>query len=91
MHTRRRTGIRNKVFRVRLGVTHMSNKIQDGRLRWFVHVRRRHMSTPVRRVEIMIVEGWRSKGTTRLTWDEQIRYDLIDLTLSENMINDRSN
>ncbi|KAD6119585.1 hypothetical protein E3N88_10856 [Mikania micrantha] len=81
--------IRNEVFRERLQVANISNKVREGRLRWFGHVRRRSQSAPVRKVELLIVEGKRGRGRPRLTWDEQIRQDLTELHLSEDMIYDR--
>ncbi|XP_035841304.1 uncharacterized protein LOC118488194 [Helianthus annuus] len=52
--------IRNEDFRERLGVANISDKIKEGRLRWFEHVKRRQLTTPVRVVEGLIVEGRRS-------------------------------
>ena len=40
--------------------------------------------------ETLIVEGKRSRGRPRLTWDEHTRYDLLKVHLSEDMISDRS-
>ncbi|KAD6453150.1 hypothetical protein E3N88_07855 [Mikania micrantha] len=36
------------------------------------------------------MEGKRSRGRPRLTWEEQIRHDLSELHLSKDMISDRS-
>ncbi|KAD3068294.1 hypothetical protein E3N88_36174 [Mikania micrantha] len=82
--------IRNEVFRERLQVANISDKVREGRLRWFGHVRRRSQPAPVRKVELLTVEGKRGRGRPRLTWDEQIRQDLTELHLSEDMIYDRS-
>ncbi|KAD3069016.1 hypothetical protein E3N88_36896 [Mikania micrantha] len=82
--------IRNEVFRERLQVANISDKVREGRLRWFGHVRRRSQSAPVRRIELITVEGKRGRGRPRLTWEEQIRQDLAALHLSEDMIYDRS-
>ncbi|KAD4584942.1 hypothetical protein E3N88_22543 [Mikania micrantha] len=73
----------------RLGVACISDKVREGRLRWFGHVRRRDGFAPVRSVENLSVDGRRSRGRPRLTWDEQIRQDLLALHLSEDMISDR--
>ncbi|KAD4584273.1 hypothetical protein E3N88_21874 [Mikania micrantha] len=80
----------NDVFRERLQVANISDKVREGRLRWFGHVRRRSQAAPVRKVEFLTVEGKRGRGRPRLTWDEQIRHDLTELHLSEDMIYDRS-
>ncbi|KAL8193046.1 hypothetical protein R6Q57_027141 [Mikania cordata] len=42
------------------------------------------------RVENLSVEGKRYRGRPRLTWEEQIRQDMIALHLSEDMISDRN-
>src|SRR3989304_5901116 len=81
--------IRNEVFRDRLGVAHISLKVREGRMRWFGHVRRRETTTPVRSVENITVDRKRSRGRPKLTWDKQIRQDLVDLHLSEDMVHDR--
>ncbi|MFS7912542.1 putative tetratricopeptide-like helical domain superfamily [Helianthus anomalus] len=82
--------IRNDVFRGRLEVASISYKIKEGRLRWFGHVKRRQAIEPVRVVETIEVEGRRSRGRPKITWDEQIRQDLQRLHLSENMVHHRS-
>ncbi|KAD6796202.1 hypothetical protein E3N88_07098 [Mikania micrantha] len=82
--------IRNETIRGRVGVTCISDKVREGRLRWFGHVRRRHVLAPVRRVENLSVEGKRYRGRPRLTWEKQIRQDMIALYLSEDMISDRN-
>ena len=70
-------------FRDKLGVAPISGKMRENRLRWFGHVQRKTFDAPVRRVESIIVEGKRSRGRPRRTWDEQIRVDLHELNLSE--------
>ncbi|KAD4179607.1 hypothetical protein E3N88_28198 [Mikania micrantha] len=82
--------IRNETIRGRVGVTCISDKVREGRLRWFCQVRRRHVLAPVRRVETLSVEGKRYRSRPRLTWEEQIRQDMITLHLSEDMISDRN-
>ncbi|XP_057543859.1 uncharacterized protein LOC130823249 [Amaranthus tricolor] len=49
--------IRNQEFRVRLGVSPISEKMREHRLRWFGHMQRKTFDTPVRSVESIIVEG----------------------------------
>ncbi|XP_022024313.1 uncharacterized protein LOC110924629 [Helianthus annuus] len=82
--------IRNVIFRERIEVASLSNKISEGRLRWFGHVKRRQTTELVRVVKTLTVKGRRSRGRPKLTWDEQIRQDLIGLLLSEDMVHDRS-
>ncbi|XP_021984724.1 uncharacterized protein LOC110880519 [Helianthus annuus] len=82
--------IRNDVFREMLEVVSISDKIKEGRLRWFGHVKRRQAIEPVRVVETLEVEGRRSRGRPKITLDERIRQDLQKLHLSKNMVHDRS-
>ncbi|GJY57865.1 hypothetical protein Tco_0457757 [Tanacetum coccineum] len=48
-----------------LEVETIINKMREGRLRWFGYVRRRPQSTPVRRVEALVVDGVRRKVRRR--------------------------
>ena len=81
--------IRNQEFRDKLGVAPISGKMRENRLRWFGHVQRKTLAAPVRRVENIIVEGKRSRGRPRRTWNEQVKLDLRELNLSENLTRDR--
>ncbi|KAM0063342.1 hypothetical protein Hdeb2414_s0003g00089841 [Helianthus debilis subsp. tardiflorus] len=65
--------IRNKIFRDRLGVTIILDKIREGRLRWFGHVGRKQTTTTVRSVENLNVEGRRSRDRPKLTWEQRIK------------------
>ena len=71
------------------GSATIGDKLREWRLRWFGHVRRRGVTEPVRRVEVIQVEGKRGRGRPRKTWKEQIRMDLQVLNLSEDMTADR--
>ncbi|KAL3327411.1 hypothetical protein AABB24_035204, partial [Solanum stoloniferum] len=51
--------IRNEVIREKVGVASMVDKLREARLRWFGHVKRRSADAPVRRCEVMVVEGTR--------------------------------
>ena len=82
--------IRNREFRNKLGVAPISGKMLENRLRWFGHVQRKTFDALVKRVESIIVEGKRSRGKPKRTWDEQIRTDLHELNLSADLTRDRS-
>ncbi|XP_057540068.1 uncharacterized protein LOC130818029 [Amaranthus tricolor] len=81
--------IRNQEFRDKLGVAPISGKMRENRLRWFGHVQRKTLAAPVRRVESIIVEGKRSRGRPKRTWDEWIKIDLRELNLSKGLTRDR--
>ncbi|GJT00728.1 NHL repeat-containing protein [Tanacetum coccineum] len=82
--------IPNGVFRVELGVDSIIDKMREGRLRWFGHVKRRPQSAPVRRVEAMAVEGSRRRGRPKLRWEDRIKLDMKELLLSVDMTSDRN-
>ncbi|GJT53674.1 retrovirus-related pol polyprotein LINE-1 [Tanacetum coccineum] len=58
--------IPNGVYRADLEVENIINKMREGRLRWFRHVRRRPQLAPVMRVEALVVNGSRRKGRPKL-------------------------
>ena len=57
-------------------------------MRWFGHVQRKTFVAPVWRVESIIVEGKKSRGRPKRTWDEQRKVDLHELNLSEGLTTD---
>ncbi|MFS7971292.1 hypothetical protein Hanom_Chr09g00831051 [Helianthus anomalus] len=44
------------------------------------------VAEPVRAVETITVEGRRSRGWPKLTWDERLKQHLVELHLSEDMV-----
>nr|GEU45868.1 protein transport protein SEC24-like CEF [Tanacetum cinerariifolium] len=66
------------------------NKMSEGRLRWFGHARRRPQSTPVRRVEDLVVDCMRRIGRPKLRWEDKVKLDMKELLLSEDMVSDRN-
>ncbi|GKE66058.1 hypothetical protein Tco_1520219 [Tanacetum coccineum] len=64
--------------------------MSEGRLRWFGHVKRRPQSTPVRRVEALVVDGLRRRGRPKLSWEDRLKLDMKELLLSEDMTSDRN-
>ncbi|GJR46764.1 transport protein Sec24-like CEF [Tanacetum coccineum] len=81
--------IPNGVYRAQLEVETIINKMREGRLRWFGHVRRRSQSAPVRRVEDLVVDGLRRRGRPKLRWEDRVKQDMKELLLSEDMTSDR--
>ncbi|GKE31111.1 hypothetical protein Tco_1450433 [Tanacetum coccineum] len=82
--------IPNGVFRTNLQVVTIVNKMREGRLRWFGHVKRRPQSAPVRIVEALTVDGARRRGRPKLRWEDRLKTDLKEMLLSEDMTCDRS-
>ncbi|GKB47902.1 hypothetical protein Tco_0898655 [Tanacetum coccineum] len=82
--------ILNGVYRAQLEVETIINKMREGRLRWFRHVRRRPQSAPVRRVKDLVVDGSRRRGRPKLRWVDRIKKDMKELLLSEDMTFNRN-
>ncbi|WMV35375.1 hypothetical protein MTR67_028760 [Solanum verrucosum] len=82
--------IRNEVIREKVGVASVVDKLREARLRWSGHVKRRSADAPVRRCEVMVVEGTRrGRGRPKKYWEEVIRQDLAMLHITEDMTLDR--
>ncbi|GJX85066.1 retrovirus-related pol polyprotein LINE-1 [Tanacetum coccineum] len=82
--------IPNGVFRAELDVDSIIDKMREGRLRWFGHLKRRPQTAPVRRVEAMVVDGSRRRGRPKLRWEDRLKQDMKELRLSEDMTSDRN-
>ncbi|GJY10408.1 ataxia telangiectasia mutated family protein [Tanacetum coccineum] len=82
--------IPNGVFRAELDFDSIIDKMREGRLRWFGHLKRRPQTAPVRRVEAMVVDGSRRRGRPKLRWEDRLKQDMKELRLSEDMTSDRN-
>nr|GFB10001.1 putative cytochrome P450 [Tanacetum cinerariifolium] len=80
--------IPNGVYRAELEVESIINKIGEGRLKWFRHVSRRPRSAPVRRVEALVVNDRKRRGTPKLRCVDRVKHDMKELILSKDMISD---
>ena len=63
--------IRNQEFREKFDVAPISAKTLENRLKWFGHVQRKTYDALVRNIESIIVEGKKSRGRPRRTWEER--------------------
>ncbi|GKG16184.1 hypothetical protein Tco_0358507, partial [Tanacetum coccineum] len=61
----------NGVYRAELEVETIINKMRERMLRWLGRVKRRPQSAPVRRVEVVVVDGSRRKGRPKLRWEDR--------------------
>ena len=59
--------IRNWEFREKLGVSPISAKMRENRLRWFGYMHRKSFDALVRKIERIIMEGKRSRERPRRT------------------------
>ena len=81
--------IRNRVIRGNIGAQPLEDKKREARRRWFDHVRRRSMETPVRRYEnIDRLDYKRSKSRPKKSWSELIRHNLKTLGRVEDVAQD---
>ena len=68
--------MRNERIRETVKVGPMVKKIQESRLRWFGHVKRRDESYVGKKVEDLSIEGRRKKGRPELRWRDKVEVDL---------------
>jgi len=82
--------VRNCVIKDLAKVAPIEENMRESRRRWFSHVKRRSMATPVRRCELIdLPSGKRGRGRPKKSLDEVIREDLKVVGLSENLAQDR--
>ena len=75
--------IRNDHISERVGVTSISEKMRDDRLRWYGHVERRELDVLIRIMEQMVRETYiRNRGRQERTLDEVIQKDMLVKGLS---------
>ena len=79
------------VIRERVGVAPLEDKLRKTRLRWFGHDKRRSVSAPVRRCEVIhILDYRRGRERSKMSWNMVIRSDMKSLGLTEDMAQDRN-
>ncbi|KAF3618393.1 Poly [ADP-ribose] polymerase 1 [Capsicum annuum] len=67
----------NEIIQEKVGVASVENKMQEVRLRWFGHMMRRRTDFPVRRCEMLAMDGFRwDRGRPKKYWKEVIRHDM---------------
>lgn len=82
--------IRNEDIQAKVGVVPMEDKMQEVRLRWFKHVKRRSTDASLRKCERLVLVGLRRvRGRPKKYWGELIRQDMALLQLTEGMTLDR--
>jgi hypothetical protein len=88
-HTRR-DRVRNNDIRERLGVAPVEVKLVQHRLRWFGHMQRRPVETPIRNGVIRRTGNKkRDRGRLNLTWEEYVKRDLKDWCNTKELALDR--
>ena len=75
--------IKNEVTRGKMKVWKISEKITEGRLRWFGHVERRGPEYCAKLTDDVNLEGKRQRGRPSLRWNNKIKEDLKRLGASK--------
>ena len=87
----RRDRIRNEYIRGIVKVVEVSKKIQESRMRWYGHLKRRDGEEHVGREAMeMEVEGTRERGRPKTRWKDCIRNDLREKNIDEGAVYSRN-
>ena len=73
---------RNDDIRRILGVSCVTDKVREARLRWYGHVQRREEDDCVKRILEANVGGQQSRGRQRKRWIDVVKYNMEDLQLN---------
>jgi hypothetical protein len=85
----RRDCVQNDDIHKRLGVAPVKKFVQYC-LKWFGHVQRRPAEAPVcSGVTSQTGNGWRGGGRSNLTWEESVKRDLKDWSITKELALDR--
>ena len=86
----RRDSVRNNCMRGTAKVTEATNKVQERRMHWFAHIRRREEEHVGRRMLGMEVEGRRRRGRPETRWKDRIGEDLSERAVSAQEVGHRT-
>ena len=82
--------VRNEIIWEKVGVASVEDKMREGRLRLFGHVKMRGTDAPIRICERLALDGFRKvRGRLKKYWREVIRHDMEQLQLIEDKTPDR--
>nr|XP_049693490.1 uncharacterized protein LOC126054017 [Helicoverpa armigera] len=82
--------IRNEYVRGSLGVRDVADKLQESRLRWYGHVKRRPPDYVGNLALQLSVPGRRSRGRPKTRWRDVVSKDMKECQVSENDVVDRA-
>ena len=77
-------------IRDRVEVAPIEEKLVQHRLRWFRHIHRRSSEAPVHRGQLKRAANIkRGRGRPNLTWEESIKRDLKEWSITKELATDR--
>ena len=81
--------VTNDTIRITMKVAPITKKVQERRLRWYGHVRRREEEHITRLAMSVEVPGRRPRGRPKLRWTDKVKSDLRELGIDERQALDR--
>ena len=89
-HTRK-DRVRNDDIRDRVRVAPIAEKLVQHRLRWFGHIQRRPPEAPVHSGRLKRADNIkRGRGRPNLTWEESVKRDLKDWSITKELAMERA-
>ena len=73
----------------KFGVRSIRELMQHRRLRWYGHVERMQDDNWVKRCRSIAVEGKRTRGRPRKTWEQVVAADMMEKSLNRTIAQDR--
>ena len=77
--------VRNNDMRDRVGIAPIEEKLVQHHLRWFGHIQHRHPEAPVHSGQLKRADNVkRGRGRPNLTWEETVKSDLKNRSITKN-------
>jgi len=83
--------VKNEYIRGSLKVIEVSRKIQNARLHWYGHLKRRNEGHIAREAMIMELPGNRIRGRPKTRWKDRVEVDMTEKGLHDGDCESRNN